>query len=197
MPTRPRLSSAALYKHVPVLDTGARGSTTTFTQRGIGDVLLSWENEAHLALKEPGGDKFEIVYPSPLHPGRAAGGAGRQECRPPRHPQGGGSLSAIPLHAGRRRRSKRKDFYRPRDPAILAKYKPPVSRRSRWPRSTAISAAGPRRRPPISPTAACSTRSTSRGNKTPWRLWHSPCLTSEAGARCPASAFRWASRFSI
>jgi sulfate/thiosulfate-binding protein len=52
-----------LYHHVPVLDTGARGSTTTFAQRGIGDVLLSWENEAHLALKEAGGDKFEIVYP--------------------------------------------------------------------------------------------------------------------------------------
>jgi sulfate transport system substrate-binding protein len=55
---------AALYKHVPVLDTGARGSTTTFAQRGIGDVLLSWENEAHLALKEEGGDQFQIVYPS-------------------------------------------------------------------------------------------------------------------------------------
>ncbi|MBL6939336.1 MAG: sulfate ABC transporter substrate-binding protein [Alphaproteobacteria bacterium] len=54
----------ALYKHVPVLDTGARGSTTTFVQRGIGDVLLSWENEAHLALKEQGGDQFQIVYPS-------------------------------------------------------------------------------------------------------------------------------------
>ncbi|MDE2183057.1 MAG: sulfate ABC transporter substrate-binding protein [Alphaproteobacteria bacterium] len=55
---------AALYQHVPVLDTGARGSTTTFAQRGIGDVLLTWENEAYLALKEQGGDKFEIVYPS-------------------------------------------------------------------------------------------------------------------------------------
>jgi sulfate/thiosulfate transport system substrate-binding protein len=54
----------ALYKHVPVLDTGARGSTTTFAQRGIGDVLLSWENEARLALKEEGGDQFQIVYPS-------------------------------------------------------------------------------------------------------------------------------------
>lgn len=52
-----------LYKHVPVLDTGARGSTITFAQRGIGDVLLSWENEAHLVLKEQGGDQFQIVYP--------------------------------------------------------------------------------------------------------------------------------------
>jgi sulfate/thiosulfate transport system substrate-binding protein len=55
---------ADLYKHVPVLDTGARGATTTFAQRGIGDVLLDWENEAKLALKEQGGDKFQIVYPS-------------------------------------------------------------------------------------------------------------------------------------
>ena len=53
-----------LFKHVPVLDTGARGSTTTFAQRGIGDVLLAWENEAHLALAELGPDEFEIVVPS-------------------------------------------------------------------------------------------------------------------------------------
>jgi sulfate/thiosulfate-binding protein len=52
-----------LYKNVPVLDSGARGSTVTFAQRGIGDVLLAWENEAHLALKEFGDDKFEIVTP--------------------------------------------------------------------------------------------------------------------------------------
>jgi sulfate/thiosulfate transport system substrate-binding protein len=52
-----------LFKNVPVLDTGARGSTTTFVQRGIGDVLLAWENEALLALKELGPDKFEVVYP--------------------------------------------------------------------------------------------------------------------------------------
>jgi sulfate/thiosulfate-binding protein len=52
-----------LYKNVPVLDSGARGSTVTFAQRGIGDVLLAWENEAHLALKEFVDDKFEIVTP--------------------------------------------------------------------------------------------------------------------------------------
>ena len=55
---------AQLYKNVPVLDSGARGSTTTFVQRGIGDVLITWENEAYLALKEFGSDKFEIVTPS-------------------------------------------------------------------------------------------------------------------------------------
>jgi sulfate transport system substrate-binding protein len=55
---------AKLYKNVPVLDTGARGSTTTFVQRGIGDAFISWENEAFLAIKEFGADKFEIVAPS-------------------------------------------------------------------------------------------------------------------------------------
>ena len=53
-----------LYRHVPILDSGARGSTMTFVQRGQGDVLLSWENEAHLALTEAGSGKFEIAYPS-------------------------------------------------------------------------------------------------------------------------------------
>ena len=52
-----------LYKNVPVLDSGARGATVTFAKNGIGDVLLAWENEAHLALREFGDDKFEIVTP--------------------------------------------------------------------------------------------------------------------------------------
>jgi sulfate/thiosulfate-binding protein len=55
---------AALYKNVPVLDSGARGSTTTFVERNIGDVLIAWENEAFLALKEFGANKFEIAVPS-------------------------------------------------------------------------------------------------------------------------------------
>jgi sulfate transport system substrate-binding protein len=55
---------AKIYKNVAVLDSGARGSTTTFVQRGIGDVFISWENEAFLALKEFGADKFEVVVPS-------------------------------------------------------------------------------------------------------------------------------------
>jgi sulfate transport system substrate-binding protein len=53
-----------VFRNVPVLDTGARGATTTFVQRGIGDVLLAWENEAFLSIKELGGDKVEIVVPS-------------------------------------------------------------------------------------------------------------------------------------
>ncbi|MBI3759797.1 MAG: sulfate ABC transporter substrate-binding protein, partial [Deltaproteobacteria bacterium] len=55
---------AKLFKNVPVLDSGARGSTTTFAQREIGDVLIAWENEAFLALKEFGQDKFELIVPS-------------------------------------------------------------------------------------------------------------------------------------
>ena len=55
---------AKLYKNVPILDSGARGATTTFVERGIGDVLLAWENEAYLAKKELGPDKVEIVVPS-------------------------------------------------------------------------------------------------------------------------------------
>jgi sulfate/thiosulfate-binding protein len=55
---------AKFYKNAPVLDSGARGATTTFIQREIGDVLVGWENEAYLALKEYGKDKFEIVTPS-------------------------------------------------------------------------------------------------------------------------------------
>jgi sulfate/thiosulfate transport system substrate-binding protein len=54
---------AKLYANVPVLDSGARGSTVTFAERGLGDVLLAWENEAYLTLKEFGSDKFDIVYP--------------------------------------------------------------------------------------------------------------------------------------
>jgi len=53
-----------LYQHVPILDTGARGSTTSFVQRGIGDVLIAWENEAFLAINELGADKIELVVPS-------------------------------------------------------------------------------------------------------------------------------------
>jgi len=54
----------ALYKNVPILDSGARGSSTTFAQNGIGDVFLSWENEAFLIMEEMGKDKFVVIYPS-------------------------------------------------------------------------------------------------------------------------------------
>lgn len=60
----PREFLTKLFGNVPVLDTGARGSTTTFTQRGIGDVLLAWENEAYLALEQMKEEGFEIIVPS-------------------------------------------------------------------------------------------------------------------------------------
>ncbi|GLK81057.1 sulfate ABC transporter substrate-binding protein [Methylopila turkensis] len=63
-PEKAKAFVAELFKHVPVLDSGARGSTTTFAQRGLGDVLLAWENEAYLSFQEFGDDKFEIVFPS-------------------------------------------------------------------------------------------------------------------------------------
>jgi sulfate transport system substrate-binding protein len=62
--TKAKAFVGQLLKHVPVLDTGARGATTTFVERGVGDVLLAWENEAFLAQKELGPDKFDIVVPS-------------------------------------------------------------------------------------------------------------------------------------
>ncbi len=62
--TKARQFVAQLYRNVRVLDSGARGSTTTFVERGIGDVLIAWENEAYLAVKDLGPDKFEIVTPS-------------------------------------------------------------------------------------------------------------------------------------
>ena len=55
---------STLFRNVPVLDSGARGATTTFVERGLGDVLLAWENEAILAVNELGKDKFELVFPS-------------------------------------------------------------------------------------------------------------------------------------
>ena len=63
-PRRQKLSSTKLYKNVPVLDSGARGSTTTFVERGIGDVEIAWENDALLAVNKLGKGRFEIVRPS-------------------------------------------------------------------------------------------------------------------------------------
>jgi sulfate transport system substrate-binding protein len=63
-PEKARAFVDRLYKNVPVLDSGARAATTTFVQRGIGDVAITWENEALLALKEFGADKFQVVAPS-------------------------------------------------------------------------------------------------------------------------------------
>jgi sulfate/thiosulfate-binding protein len=110
-----------LYKHVPVLDTGARGSTTTFTKRGIGDVLLSWENEAHLALKESPG-QYEIVYPSRsilAEPPVAV-----VDRNVERHKTRAAAEAFVKfLYSPQAQEIEAKDFYRPRNPEILAKYK--------------------------------------------------------------------------
>jgi sulfate transport system substrate-binding protein len=109
----------ALYKHVPVLDTGARGATTTFAQRGIGDVLLSWENEARLALKEEGGDQFQIVYPpvSIL----AEPPVALVDRNVDRHKTRDIATAYLQfLYTKQAQEIEAKNFYRPRDPAVLA-----------------------------------------------------------------------------
>jgi sulfate/thiosulfate-binding protein len=110
-----------LYKHVPVLDTGARGSTVTFTKRGIGDVLLSWENEAHLALKESPGE-YQIVYPSRsilAEPPVAV-----VDKNVDRHKSRAAAEAFVKfLYTPAAQEIEAKDFYRPRNQEILAKYK--------------------------------------------------------------------------
>jgi sulfate transport system substrate-binding protein len=112
---------AKLYKQVPVLDTGARGSTTTFTERGIGDVLLSWENEAYLALDELGKDKYQIVYPSVsilAEPSVAV-----VEKNAERHktlPVAQAYLQFLYTKEGQEIAAK--NYYRPRDPGVAAAF---------------------------------------------------------------------------
>ena len=110
-----------LYKNVPVLDTGARGSTTTFVQRGIGDVFISWENEAFLAKEELGTDKLEIVVPSLsilAEPPVAV--VDKVALR-----RGTADLARAyleHLYSKEAQEIIAKHFYRPRDPEIAAKY---------------------------------------------------------------------------
>jgi sulfate transport system substrate-binding protein len=112
---------ANLYKHVPVLDTGARGATVTFTKRGIGDVLLSWENEAHLAQKETPGE-YEIVYPSRsilAEPPVAV-----VDKNVDRHKSRAAAEAFVKfLYTPAAQEIEAKNFFRPRNPEIAAKYK--------------------------------------------------------------------------
>ena len=91
----------SIYKNVPVLDSGARGSLITFVERGVGDVFISWENEAFLAVNEFGKDKFEIVVPSVSIPGGASGCRRRQGRGQEGYARCGRSLCQVPIHAGR------------------------------------------------------------------------------------------------
>ncbi|MFN8546531.1 MAG: sulfate ABC transporter substrate-binding protein [Candidatus Eisenbacteria bacterium] len=110
-----------LYKHVPVLDSGARGSTTTFTERGIGDVLLAWENEALLATKELGPDKFDIIAPSiSILAEPPVAWVDRVVKR-----RGTGEIAKAYLeylYSDEGQEIAAKHFYRPRNAAIAAKY---------------------------------------------------------------------------
>ena len=101
---------------MPVLDSGARGSTTTFVQREIGDVAISWENEAFLALKEFGADKFEIVVPSLsilAEPTVSRRGQGREE---ERHEEVAKAYLEY-LYSDEGQEIAARNFYRPRNEA--------------------------------------------------------------------------------
>lgn len=111
----------AVYGHVPVLDTGARGSTVTFAQRGVGDVLLSWENEAHLSLAEFGADKFAIVYPpSSILAEPPVAVVDRNVDRHGTRTVAQGYLNFLYSPLGQDIIGK--NFYRPRRPSAVAKY---------------------------------------------------------------------------
>ena len=112
---------AKLYANTAVLDTGARGSTVTFAERELGDVLISWENEAYLAIKEYGKDKFEIVTPSisilAEPPVAVVDGVAKKH----------GTTEVAKaylqyLYSKEGQEIAARNFYRPRDPEILAKY---------------------------------------------------------------------------
>src|ERR1700738_2949756 len=110
-----------LYHNVPVLDSGARGATVTFGERGIGDVLLAWENEAHLAVKESGPAKFDIVAPSVSIVAEPPVSVGDQNVD-----QHGTRKVAEEylkyLYSKQGQEIAAKHFYRPRDPALAAQY---------------------------------------------------------------------------
>jgi len=120
-PARARAFVTEIYKNVPVLDSGARGSTITFTERGIGDVLISWENEAFLATKEFGPGKFEIVVPSvsilaepPVTVvDKVVGKHGTREVA---------TAYLTYLYSPEGQEIAAKNFYRPIDPKVAAKY---------------------------------------------------------------------------
>jgi sulfate transport system substrate-binding protein len=110
-----------LYHHVPVLDSGARASTITFTKRGIGDVLLSWENEAHLALKESPG-QYEIVYPTRSI--LAEPPVALVDKNVDKHGTRQVAEAFLNyLYTPEAQEIEARDFYRPRDPAAAAKFK--------------------------------------------------------------------------
>lgn len=111
-----------LYKNVAVLDTGARGSTVSFVEREIGDVLIAWENEAYLSLKEYGADKYEVIVPSISILAEPTVAVVEKVAN--KH---GTTEAAVEylnyLYSKEGQEIAAKNFYRPRDPEILAKHK--------------------------------------------------------------------------
>jgi len=110
-----------LFKNVPVLDSGARGATTTFAQRGIGDVLISWESEAHLILREFGADKFQIVVPTISILAEPAVAVVEKNANKR------GTLALAQeylkhLYASEAQELIAKNYFRPRDKAVAAKF---------------------------------------------------------------------------
>jgi len=110
-----------LYKNVPVLDSGARGATVTFAKNGIGDVLLAWENEAHLALQEFGAENFEIVTPPVSILAEPPVAVVDKNAR--RHHTTEVANEYLKyLYSDAGQEIAAKNFYRPRNPAIAQKY---------------------------------------------------------------------------
>ena len=144
-----------------MLDTGARGSTITFAQRGIGDVLIAWENDAFLAFQEFGKDQFEIVAPSlsilaeppvSLVDGNVDAKGTRKVAE----------AYLNYLYTPEAQAIIAKNYFRPVEPRAPTRTISRASPRSTSSPSTGPSAAGRRRRRRISPTAACSTKSRRR-----------------------------------
>jgi sulfate/thiosulfate-binding protein len=147
-----------LYRNVKVLDSGARGSTTTFVERGIGDVLIAWENEAYLSIKELGADKFEIVTPSLSILAEPPVTVVDKVVDKRGHAQGRAGLPRIPVFP-RRPGLAARHYYRPRD-ARSPRSTPSSSARSTWSPSTKVFGGWRNAQKTTSPTAASSTRST-------------------------------------
>jgi sulfate transport system substrate-binding protein len=110
-----------LYRHVPVLDASGRASSVTFTRRQIGDVLLNWENEALLALKQPEGKNYQIVYPSRSILAEPA--VALVDRNVDKHGARKAALDFLNyLYTPQAQDIQAQNFYRPRDPKVLAKY---------------------------------------------------------------------------
>ena len=142
-----------LYKNVPVLDSGARGSTTTFVERGIGDVLLAWENEAFLAMKELGAGQVRDRHPFGQHPRRAAGRGGRQGGRQARHPKVAQAYLEY-LYTPEGQEIAAQNYYRPTQRSGREEYDKQFPKVTLFHHRASISAAGRRRRRRTLPMAA-------------------------------------------